>query len=60
VRCISESTLKESLELNNSSSKEEIDQLLNKFWEIYDQQVKQNPEEFQRRSYQTNLISKKT
>ncbi len=35
MRCISQVILKESLEMNNSRSKEETDQLLNRFWNIY-------------------------
>jgi hypothetical protein len=58
-RCGTESILKQTLEINEKRSKEEIDQLLNRFWQIYNEQIKQNPHEFIIKSCQTYLILKK-
>jgi hypothetical protein len=40
-----EAILKQTLKMNKNRSEEDIDQLLNQFWLIYKQQMKENPEE---------------
>ena len=59
MRSVTQSILEETLKINEKRSEENIDQLLKRFWEIYSEQVKQNADQFQIRSYQTYLILKK-
>jgi hypothetical protein len=59
TRSYTESALKQALEINEKRSKEDIDELLNQFWSIYHQQVKERPEEHNSSSYRTHLVLKK-
>jgi hypothetical protein len=57
MRCGTESILKQTLQLQRSQ--QDIQQLLDSFWEIYYEQVKLNPQQLQISSHQTYLILKK-
>jgi hypothetical protein len=59
IRCAIEPILKEALECTNCHSKEDIDQLINRYWEIYSEQVKLDPHQFQFSLIQTSVILKK-
>ena len=54
-----ESILRQTLETNPNRSKEEIDQLLDQFWSIYKNGLKDNPREYPIGYYQTYLVLKK-
>lgn len=58
-RCAIDSILREALAINKNRSEEEIDQLSNQYWNIYYEQVKQNPHELDLKSHQTYIILKK-
>jgi hypothetical protein len=58
-RSWSESILRQALEMSKSHSKQEIDQLLDRFWSIYKDGVKENPKEYNIGYYQTYLVLKK-
>lgn len=59
MRCATESIIRDALESNKERSKEDIDILVNQFWEIYHQQAKENPHQLQIGSHQTYVILKK-
>ena len=59
TRSWSESPLKQTLQCNGKRSKEEIDQLLERFWTIYKEEVKKRADEQNRSSCQTFLVLKK-
>jgi hypothetical protein len=59
TRSYSESALRQALEINGKRSKEDVDELLNRFWSIYKNQVKERPEEHNSSSYRIHLVLKK-
>jgi hypothetical protein len=59
IRAWSESPLKQTLKMSKKRAKEDIDQLLNRFWLTYKQQVKEKPEKYIGGLYQTCLVLKK-
>ncbi|CAF1419506.1 unnamed protein product [Adineta steineri] len=59
IRCATDSVLKEALESTGERSKEDIDQLSNKFWDLYKEHVQQNPDDFDIKCYQTYVVLKK-
>ncbi|CAF1206730.1 unnamed protein product [Rotaria sordida] len=54
-----ESILRQALEMNEKRSKEEIDQVLDRFWSIYKDGMKENSKEYKTGYYQTYLVLKK-
>jgi len=58
MRSWSESPLKQALEINRQS-KEDIDKILTQFWAIYEQGVREKPQEYHGCFYYTYLILKK-
>lgn len=59
VRGWSESTLKQTLTMSENRSKEDINKLLDRFWLIYKQQVKEKPEKYNDGLDETCLVLKK-
>ncbi|CAF0779025.1 unnamed protein product [Adineta steineri] len=59
IRCATDSVLRGVLESTGKRSKEDIDQLSNKFWKLYKEHVQQNPDEFDIKCYQTYVVLKK-
>ena len=55
----SESALRRALEISGARAKHEVDELLNQFWTMYEQEVKARPYEHDSRSYRTYLVLKK-
>jgi len=54
-----EPILRTALEINKKRSKEEIDQLLNQYWTIYELQIKEKPHEYNSYLTYTYLVLKK-
>jgi len=59
VRCATESILKEALAIDEKRSKEEINQIADQFWDVYKEQIKENPHDFQIKLAQTYVVLKK-
>ncbi|CAF1264888.1 unnamed protein product [Adineta steineri] len=59
IRCATDSVLRGALESTGKRSKEDIDQLSNQFWKLYKEHVKQNPDDFDIKCYQTYVVLKK-
>ena len=59
MRSVTQSILEETLKMNEKRSKEEIEQLSNRFWEIYSEQVEENPHRFETRAYHAYVALKK-
>ena len=59
IRCVTESALVDALKRNERRSKEEIDQLVTRFWKIFNEQIKREPDRFNSIEYHTHLILKK-
>ncbi len=59
MRSWSESALREALESSGERSQNDIEALLNQFWTIYEQEVKERPDEHDSQSYRTFLVLKK-
>ena len=54
-----ESILRQALQMHKKRSKEEISQLLDRFWSIYRDGLRENPQEYPIGYYQTYLVLKK-
>jgi hypothetical protein len=59
MQCATDSILRETLEIDEKRSKEEINQLSNQFWDVYRKEIKENPNDFQIRGHQTYVVLKK-
>ena len=59
TRSYSESALKQCLEKSERRSSEQVEQLLDRFWSIYSQQVREKPDEHNSSSYRSHLVLKK-
>jgi hypothetical protein len=59
IQCATESVLRETLEMDETRSKEEINQLSTQFWDVYRKEIEENPHDFQIQLYQTYVVLKK-
>ncbi|CAF3969118.1 unnamed protein product [Adineta steineri] len=59
IRCATDSVLRGALQSTGKRSKEDIDQLSNKFWDLYKEHVQQKPHDFDIKCYQTYVVLKK-
>ncbi|CAF3791070.1 unnamed protein product [Rotaria socialis] len=60
MRSWSESALQQALEANEKRSKTDVQVLLDRFWMMYEQEVKERPHEHDSRSFRTYLVLKKS
>jgi hypothetical protein len=45
--------------MDETRSKEEVNQLSNQFWDVYKKEIKENPHDFQIQLYQSYVVLKK-